>query len=352
MGDYPPNVLIPANKKTKSIFSRSPGGFTFPLMILAFLFSIYLGFKDNFGNPFYLVLAILLILIYIRKNRLKGIYWISEDGLVVPYTWLTTKKLKSTQIINISPEKLTDKDTGVEYDGLRITIDNSGLKFNFTGIQDPSIVLSTINYEKKDLDLFSKELEKLKRNSSGSPNTLPQRLTDQVNNSWFGRWKLVVFNTIDSSTEFAYYLLLFYVILSEFTGNSLTFFLFTLWIFYFVFVFIYNISDIPSSIIGIRPHELGALIYNEADLLTTVRFILMSQPETVILLNCELLFEGQPISQIHELKELHPTKNEPGMLTYCVAQFLGNHTKSIGANIKFKYSGEDETEFELSVYWA
>ena len=132
IGEYPPNVLIPANMKNKPIFNRSPDRFTFLFMMIAFLFSIYLGFRNNFASPIYLLLAILLLIIYFRKNTINGIYVISKNALIVPYTWLTTKELSFTQIIEISNEKLIDKVTGTEYDGIRITIDNPGLKFNGT----------------------------------------------------------------------------------------------------------------------------------------------------------------------------------------------------------------------------
>lgn len=351
IGENPPNVLVPENKKNQSIFTRSSERFTFPYMIIVSLFSLYLGVRDGFEEYEYIILALIIIVFYIQQNRIKGIYWISEDGLIIPYTWLTIKKLPFTQIVSVSFEKLVEKDTGSEYDGLRIIIDNPSLKFNFSGMQDPSIVLSSNDYDKSDLEIFSEELIKLKKNSSGSTNTHAQRLTDQINNSWFGRWKLVFLNTIDSTSEFAYYLILGYLILDVFLGNTLTIPIIVILSLYFISVLAFNIADIPSSIFGIRSHELGALIYNEADLITTVRFMLMSQPNVVNLLNCELLFEGEPIAQINELKELHPQEIEPGKLTYCVAQFLGNHTKSIGLTVKFKYS-EDETDFELPIYWA
>jgi hypothetical protein len=350
MGDVPPNLLLPLSKKDKSIFQRSPDRYYLVLVISSTLLLFIRWLRDL--NSIVALFTLLIILgISIQKNRIKETYYVSDDGLIVPYTWISNKRIKLENIVEINNEKLIEKETSQEYDGIRIKLDHSGLKFNTTGITEPNIVLSSEKFYKSDLDQFAEEVRKYKRDSSGVTNTLAQRLTDQVNRSWNGRWKLIIFNVLDSSSEFGFILLLIYIVMSELVDVGLSVFL-IIYLLYIIGVLGFNILDRPSAIVGIRSHELGALVYNEADLLTTVRFIFMGMPDKIKLLNCELLFEGDPISQVNELRELHPEVIEAGSLTYCVAQFVGNQTKSIGANIQFCYLADPDQSYQLPVYWA
>ncbi|MCE7735193.1 MAG: hypothetical protein GPJ54_09970 [Candidatus Heimdallarchaeota archaeon] len=351
MGDNPPNLLIPISKKKQSLISRYPDNLGLILVIIAVSSLIY-DWLVNSNGYILALFAILIVLIFAQMNRIKGLYYISEKGLIVPYTWLTQKRIELNSIVEIHTEKLIQKDTKTEIDGIRIIIDNPALKFNITGIQESNIILTASDYDKIDLEIFSEELHKYKRNDSRTGNTLAQRLDDQVNRSWFGRWKLIFLNTFDSSTEFGFFFLLIYIILNVPLENRLRLLFILISVLYILAVLIFNISDRPSSIVGFRGHELGPLLYNEADVLTTVRFITMSQPSNVELIDCELLFQSEPISQINELKELHPKEVESGVLTYCVAQFAGNQTKSIGVNIRFRYIDQIEVEYELPIYWA
>lgn len=351
MGDNPPNLLIPISKKKQSFISRSPDNLGLLLTIMAVSSLIY-DWLVNSNGYILALFAILIVLIFAQMNRIKGLYYISAKGLIVPYTWITQKRIELNSIVEIRTEKLIQKDTSTEIDGIRIIIDHPSLKFNITGIQESNIILTASDYDKIDLEIFSEELDKYKRNDRGTPNTLAQRLDDQVNRSWFGRWKLIFLNTVDSSTEFGFFLLLIYITLVVPFGDSLQLLFVIIFTLYFLAVLIFNISNRPSSIVGFRSHELGPLLYNEADVLTTVRFIAMSQPSNVELVDCVLLFQSEPISQINELKELHPKEVQSGVLTYCVAQFAGNQTKSIGVNIRFRYIDQIEDEYELPIYWA
>ncbi|MHA2098577.1 MAG: hypothetical protein ACW99A_07810 [Candidatus Kariarchaeaceae archaeon] len=351
MGDIPPNLLLPSSKKNKSLLQRSPDRYYFSMVIIS-VFYLIIRWIQNLNSIILLISTIIILGLYIQKNRIKDMYFISEKGFIVPYSWITQKQIQIDNIVEIYNEKLIESETGDEHTGIRITLDHQGLKFNTTGINEPNIILSSQKYDIGDLELFAEEIRKYKRNSSGIANTSAQRLTDQVNRSWNGRWKLIFFNTLDSSSEFGFLLLLLSLITTGVLGKGILPLFYAIYLLYTLSVLMFNIFDRPSAIIGIRIHELGALLYNEADLLTTVRFIMMGYPENIRLLDCEILFDGEPISQINDLKELHPEEIEAGSLTYCVAQFVGNQTKSIGANIHFSYASDREQTYELPIYWA
>lgn len=350
IGNNPHNLLVPLSKKNQSLFRRSHANLGLVLIAITLVMVIY----DLFVNANLLLISLYFILLafFECRHRIKGTYSISEKGFLVPYTWLTRKRIALNSIVEIIDEKLIETETDAEIDGIRIVIDHPGLKFNITGIQESNIVLTSSFYDINDLEIFSEELRKYKRESKGTKNTLAQRLDDQVDRSWSGRWKLIFLNTLDSSTEFGFYLMLTYIIFLVIFGDTISLLFGALFILYFLTVLTFNIADRPSSIIGFRSHELGAMIYNEADLYTNVRFIVSSKPNNVELIDCTLLFQSDPIAQINELKELHPAKIESGVLTYCVAQFAGNQTKSIGVKVKFRYTNQEDQEFELPIYWA
>ena len=62
----------------------------------------------------------------------------------------------------------------------------------------------------------------------------------------------------------------------------------------------------PQAIIGIRPHELGPLIYDEEEMMTTVRFIIICNPFTIDLIDCEILYSEGDIKQVGKLNQIHP----------------------------------------------
>ncbi len=123
----------------------------------------------------------------------------------------------------------------------------------------------------------------------------------------------------------------------------------------FLLLLVAQLSNIPGAIIGIRPHELGPLIYDEEELITSVRFILICYPYTVHLQNCELIYEEGEPRQVGRLNQIQPTYSQPGELTYGIAQIVGNHTKAKGANLFFTYKEKEDTDdtvFQIPVQWA
>ena len=166
MGKTPPNTLIPLSKKHGSLLQRFPDNLGLLLTIIVFLTLIYKWMVNP--NDFVVVLfAIVILLIFVQKNRIKGMYGISEKGFVIPYTWLTQKRIDLKSIVEIRYDKLIEKDTNSEIDGIQIVIDHPVLKFNTTGIQDSNIVLTSSNYDKTDLEVFAEEFNKYKRKYTG-----------------------------------------------------------------------------------------------------------------------------------------------------------------------------------------
>ena len=349
------NVLLPSARK-KPIREQKPKIYIYLISNLA-IFStmtrwIYNEFSDGLAI---LIIAIFYTILYGRKEIIKGKYYFDENGLVLPYLWFTRKKIKFENILNITDDTITDTETNQSYAAIRIFLDTKMIKFNYTGMQTSNILLTTMDYDSMDLNRFADLLTKEKQKTTSSPNTLAQRLTDQVNRAWQYRWFSIFLNIFDSSTEFLLYLILIELLIFGFSGQLLIMTLSQILLpIYIIFLLILQILNKPQAIIGIRPHELGPLIYDEEEMMTTVRFIIICNPFTIDLIDCEILYSEGDIKQVGKLNQIHPESISKGQLAYAVAQIYGNHTKASGAIIKFSYKEKSKTDvvYEVPITWG
>jgi len=356
MDDDPSNRLIPASKK-KSFFERRGYLFLLLLLITGTVSTLITWIRLDHAAWYYPpILIILLIVMFVRRDQVKGVYRIKDQYLSIPYTWFSRRRIPFDQIIRISDDKVSDPETGQTYAAIRIYLDTPLIKFNTTGMQPPNILLTTMEYDSMDLNRFADELVKINREVMATPNTLAQRLTDQVDRAWFNRWTLIFFNTIDATSEALFFVLLLDAIIYGFFDQ-------TIWPIFgglilgiiFLMLFIFHYVSKPQAIIGIRPHELGPLIYDEEELITSVRFIVMCRPYTVHLLDCEVIYPEGATKQVGRLNQIQPNYTEPGELTYAIAQIIGNHTKAIGAKINFSYKEKEESSdviYEVTLDWS
>lgn len=347
------NVLTVSAKK-KPIWSKSPERYILLIEILIILLLIIDLISDSNGRLVSFTHVVVILILTRQKFRSHLFYKIDENGLQTPYFWFLSKKIQWDEIIDIYEEKVSEQATDLEFFALRVTLDTSLLKFNTSGLEEPSILFSEKDFAKQDLDDFFTEFKKFQRLRSATPNTQGQRLTDQVNRAWNGRWKLIFMNIFDSATEFAFYLYLVYLMVfytvelniwPNLIGILLGSYTFLLLIFHYI--------ERPTSIIGFRANELGPIVYNENDVVSNIRFLVMSKPHPVELTSCELVYDENELSRsAGNLHQLHPKEIAPGELTHSVAQFLGNHTKSKGVIVTFNYKNDKEAEFQLPIIWA
>ncbi|MDH5401061.1 MAG: hypothetical protein OEZ01_09875 [Candidatus Heimdallarchaeota archaeon] len=325
--------------------------FGYSIMDLLFLvYSLVLGILFLLSlNPILLFEFLFLLVIFIRKRLVKEIYQIGEKGINVPYTWLTRTLLSWNQIVGISKEIVIERETDQSFDGIRINLDTRKLRFNYTGMIDQSILLTSKTYSSEDLLLFYHSLESLYSNNRVIPNSAAQRLQDLVNTSWNTKNRRLMLNVIDNlSLNIIQIYVLFKLI--DLIFDMPLMILITVIILYSSIVLIYFINELPHSIIGFRGHELGSILYDDPEAMTTFRFIYCSLPFKVNLLYCEPLYEVEGNAYFGEFNQIHPQTNELGELTYGIAQITGNHTKSIGCNVQFKFEGEDQ-KYQVEIKW-
>ena len=81
----------------------------------------------------------------------------------------------------------------------------------------------------------------------------------------------------------------------------------------------------------------------------------IAHPHTINLKDCELIYGEKGIKQIERLKQIQPESIAPGTLTHSVAEIFGNHTKAVGAKIRFTYKELEEKEdlvYEVKISWV
>lgn len=356
VGDDMSDRLVPTRKK-KAIYNRDPTRYFLIVFLIGLLATLVRWLQQDFSPTWYPpILIILLAYLVIRREQIKGIYILTDQSLKVPYTWFYRRSIPYDKIVRVVDDQLTDRESGQSFAAIRIVVDTSLIKYNTTGMVDSYILLSTLDYDSMDINQFADEIIKRKREIGGTPNTLAQRLTDQVNRSWSNRWLVILFNTFDSTSEALIYILLIDTLIFGFFGQDIwPIFGGVLVGLYALFLFLYHIMDKPQAIIGIRPHELGPLIYDEEELVTSVRFIVMCRPFTVHLVDCEIIYPEDATKQVGRLNQIHPEYIEPGELTYGVAQMIGNHSKASGAVIKFYFKETEDRHdepYEVEIEWA
>jgi len=352
--------LIPSIKK-RQMYRRMNTQILLLLVVIGFTATLVRWLRHDFQggevwNFYPPLLCILLIVVVLRREQIKGIYILNDDQLVIPYTWFYRRSIPLKQIIRVDDDTITDQSTGQKFAAIRIIVDCSLVKLNITGMQSSNILLSTQDYDSMDLNRFADEISKKVRSNPSTPNTLAQRLSDQVNRSWSYRWSLILFNSLDSTTEATIYLFIADAIFYGFFGVSIWPLLGGIILgIYLVVVILIQFLNKPQAIIGIRPHELGPLIYDEEELITSVRFILICHPYTVHLQDCEVVYPDGASKQVGRLQQIQPEYAEPGELIYGIAQIVGNHTKATGAVIRFTYKeteAKKDVLYEIPITWA
>jgi hypothetical protein len=339
-------------KKYYTPVYRRPKDLTLLVVIIVVILSLaYQALQDfSWMN---VVILVISIVGYQRQRQVKGTFQLTKDGVIMPFTWLSRATIQWNQIVAVSEEEFIEKATNKIYKGIRLELDSPLIIFNTTGMTTPTLLLSSKDYLETDLTDFAKQIHDFRQQITSVPNTLAQRLIDQVDRSWSVKYQYLILKTSDSVTE-----LLFIIILVDgllrgvinysvfpLLGGAILFI-------YGLIILLYHYLEKPAAIIGIRPHELGAILYDDSDIITTIRFILISRPHTVKLINCELIYQNESLSQIDRFKQVHPETIPPGELTYCIAQMYGNHTKSDGVKIRFSYENQTELIFEVPIYWS
>ncbi|MHA2172693.1 MAG: hypothetical protein ACXAB7_22700 [Candidatus Kariarchaeaceae archaeon] len=342
--------LLKLKKYSFPIYHR-PKDLTLLVVVIMVILSLAYRVLQEF-SWLNVVILVISLLGYQRQKQVKGTYLLTKDGIIMPFTWLSRTTIQWKQIVSVSEEEFIEKTTNKIFKGIRIEVDTPLIIFNTTGMTAPTILLSSKDYLETDLVNFAKQIQSFRQQIPSVPNTLAQRLIDQVDRSWSTRYHYLMLQTIDSVTELLFIIILLdgllrgifdYTVFPLLGGGIL--------LGYTLIVLLYQYLEKPAAIIGIRPHELGAILYDDSDIITTIRFILISRPHTVKLINCELIYQNESLSQIDRFKQIHPETILPGELTYCIAQIYGNHTKSDGAKIQFSYGDQSELVFEVPIYW-
>ncbi len=347
--------LVPAEKKIP-IIQRNSGRILVLLLTIGIFATLVQWISNSFQPGIYPVIVVVFLLVSVsRREAVRQIYFLSEKGLHIPYMWFFTRVIPLENVVRVVDDEIVDEESGRKYGAIRILVDTPLMLLNITGLQTSNILLSTMYYDSIDLNRFADEILRRKRESGGVPNTLAQRLTDQVDRAWSNRWLIIILKVLDGSTEALIYLFLLESFIFGFFNVSIWPRLGGILLgAYFLLILLFQMFDKPQAIIGIRPHELGPLIYDEEELITSVRFILMCHPYTVNLKNCELIYPEDVARQVGRLNQIHPQNIEPGELAYGVAQIVGNHTKAKGAVITFTYKETEETgrEYQIPIEWA
>ncbi len=347
--------LIPQMQSRDLILKPSKRGFRFHeflfiISVILLLFRITLGSVDIVLPSALLLISGLLLL---RNRAIHKTYVISEKGLIVPSSWLTQRIIPWDEIVDAYIDEVQD-DYGTQKEGLRITFDTKWEKLNYTGLADPSILLLEEDYSKDDLNRFLEKLQFFKNQFGKAPDTLNQRLRKQVERAWKGRNRRVIFLWFDSITEIGFMFVLFYIIIFGLTGYANSgLILFGIYVSLGILLFVfYWLTQRPYSILGLRPHELGAVDYLPDDVVTNIRFVLVAEPYPVYLKRAEMIYdhdENRPI-QVSNFVQIHPEVVSPGELAHGIAQITGNHAQAKGAKIVLSV-GENKTEYTIPIYW-
>ncbi len=309
---------------------------------------------SNTDSLIYLVLSIVIFYIYFRNLKIDGIYLAKENGLRIPYTWLSQKKIPWKDIISSEIIEVTDDDKHSTSQLLRIELDTTLVRFNTTGLIAPYLFLSSKTYNEADLRFFNQDIADYKGKSSKPPNTLAQRLNDQVDRAWKYRNRIAILNIFDAFTEAFYLIMILEILLNLLVPNNLWYPIggILLGIYLLILGFM-QILERPRAIVGIRAKEFGALSYNEAEMVTEVHFMAIIFPYTIQFKSFEFLHTSDNITQIDRVKQIEPENIEPGILTHVTTQIMGNHGKADGVKIQFNYVEREHEDilYEIPIYW-
>ncbi|RMG42466.1 MAG: hypothetical protein D6732_00935 [Methanobacteriota archaeon] len=347
--------LIPQMRSEDLILKPKKRGFRFfeilfSISAIALIYRLIINPQNSMLPLALLVISFFLLL---RKRAIDRVFVISEQGLVVPSTWLTQRVIPWNEVVDAYLEDVVD-EYGNQKKGLRITFDTEWEKLNYTGLSDPSLLLLEDDFDGDRLQRFHERLQFFRKQFGTAPDTLNQRLKKQVERAWHKRNRRIILLWIDSVTEIGFAFLLLSILAFGLTG-SLDSWVFVLGLYFsfgiLLFVF-YWLTQRPYSILGLRPHELGAVDYLPDDVVTNIRFVLVCEPYPVYLKHAEMIYdhdENRPI-QVSNFVQIHPEVVSPGELAHGVAQITGNHVQAKGAKITLSV-GENETEYTIPIYW-
>lgn len=351
----PTVTRLEERNRSASLFSKNPDKFVVPLMIIAalgLLLRSVLSFEKLFF--YYFAIYILVGLLFFKMNSIRGIYQITEKGLVIPYTWFTQKHISWKEITKVENILLKDLENDKPLYAVQLELDTNLTKFNTSGLKNPDLTITEKDYDKEMLESFYKELQNKMASYANTPDTLAERLSNLVDRSWFGRKKLLLINLVDTLTETLLYLLLIDLVVMGLFGSSIfpVFGMILLALVFFLTLLL-QFGSLPQAIVGMRPHELGPLMYYEAELISDVRIIVKSYPHSIEITDCEMIYAEDAIKQVEKVKDIQPDEINPGKLQYVIIQMRGNHTKAKGAIISFKYPEiKDNTKYEIEILWA
>ncbi len=322
------------------------------ITILSFALKLIFDFvsmKDQLFIP--ISLLVILTIFTILRDKAYHRYEIIDKGLLVSDFWFSQRLISWGEFVDLYIDSEVTDERG-EIEGIRIILDTPWLLINKTGLQAPNLFISRTEYDKEEFDRFFDELQRIMNKRKEVPATLNQRLINQVDRAWDGRFKRIFTIWVDNFSEVTYYFLALYLVMGLFFGYTNLIWVFSiLWLGYglFAFVLIYLIHN-PYSIVGIRPNELGAVQYLPDDGISNIRFVVYTKPYSIQLEGCSLTYSEDSIKQFSNLVQIHPKSINPGELAHGVAQITGNQSKAVGATIQFTQN-ESELVFKVPISW-
>lgn len=340
----PVNNLLKKKPSGIEMIGMIPLGMLITSSFVLIVKAISAYFNDASFSSSYLVVVFVLWILYYLKRRAENRVSIVENGLLLPNYWFKRKLVKWDEIVEISLNEDPNK--------IEIILDTAWSRVNVTGMQDVIVELSADQYDINNMKGFFEHLQNQRNKLSKAPDTLNERLKKQVDRAWDKRYLRIFENWFDNYSKGVFYLLIFETLFFALTERSLGTVIFTsLAIFYGFGTFLLYLFEKPYSIIGIRPNELGPVIYLPEEIISNIRFVVMAKPFDIQPVKCEVIYgDTNTMQQVVNMIQIHPQNISAGELTHGVAQLTGNHSKAVGARIFFKMNDDDE-EYQIEIKW-
>ena len=308
--------------------------------LIAFLTSLL---RINMGGIPWTVITLTILTLSVTRFISGSSLGISERGIYVPDMWFTRRFIPWSEIVSVD---IFDEDKTII-----LKLDTTWNRIVRTGLSDVQIVIDEGSFVIDDFDTLSMTINRYWNMGKRTPDTLNERITRQVETAWANRYKQWLVDFLDDFS-FGIFLLLEIDLVIYVLSNSSMFPLGYLILIPVLLLFaLFATYDVPDNIIAIRPHELGALLYDDEDVVTSIRFIVYAQPNPINLHSCDITYsQEQEHQQVTRFIQIHPAKVKPGELTYGVGQVTGNHQKADGAKISFSV-GNSEKIHTIDLVW-
>jgi len=314
---------------------------SYTLFLIAFI-SFGLAIFRSGGLTELIISAIAMILVVLRFLSMSKV-GIGEEGITVPSYWFLPHFISWKEVVNV---QIFEEDKMVV-----LILDTTWKRIVRTGLSDIRIVLDNEGYVMDEFDTIAQTIERYWNQSKKVPDTLNERLMKQVNLAWNSRYFQWMTDTLDDFTFGLFLLFEINFIFYIFSGMSLPSIIYFVIIPILVVYTLFANFDVPNSIIAIRPHELGPLLYDDEDVVTSVRFVVMTLPNPLKLHSCEITYlEEQEHPQPSNFIQIHPKVIEPAELVHCVAQITGRHERADGAIVEFSI-GEGDVRHKYQMIW-